>query len=150
MPLPLAPLDHYNFLSLARLFGPRVIAATICGAIVGIERTLKGKVVGLKTSVLICVGSTLLATISWFNAGGSDPNRITAQIVSGVGFIGASAIFREQNRPVGVTTAAFMWVMAAMGIIIGYGGEAMAITLTVGLIIATWALNWLEQKLLSK
>lgn len=109
----------------------KVAASLIVGGIVGYERQANGKILGLKASILICLGSCLYALISFLNIGNGtvlDPNRIAAQVVSGVGFLGAGAIFRDQQGSVhGLTTAAVIWVVAALGVIIGIGYPITAI-----------------------
>lgn len=136
---PHSPLDLYTYAALLHYFLPKVCAATLCGGIVGIERELKHKAAGIKTNILICVGSCLFAATSMLvtqNATG-DPNRITAQILAGIGFIGAGAIFKNEKGAQGLTTASFIWVLAALGIIIGYGGSHIAIVLTLGMVVMT-------------
>jgi putative Mg2+ transporter-C (MgtC) family protein len=130
-------------------FLPKVIVGTICGFIVGLERQLKDRPVGIRTSVLVCAGSALFTATSVLlstdiRAIGhregfatpmfSDPGRIIAQIVSGVGFIGAGVIFKHKDRVAGITTAALIWAVCAMGIIIGLGGYLTSIVLTAGLV----------------
>lgn len=124
------------------LFVPKLIAATIVGGMVGIERELKHKVVGLKTNILICTGATLYTTLA-FHLGG-DPSRIAAQIVSGIGFLGAGAIFKAKDKIHGLTTAAFIWVVAALGILVGSGAPGAAIVLTFGLLLVVEGLCFVE------
>jgi len=129
-----------------------VVSATLAGA-VGAEREWTGKWAGLRTHMLIAVGSTLLTHIS-HTASPSDPGRawddgrIAAQIVSGVGFLGAGTILQSRGAVHGLTTAAGLWVASAIGIAVGGGffGEA-AITTTTLLLILT-ALRPLERHLL--
>ncbi len=130
-------------------FLPKVIVGTVCGFIVGVERQLKDRPVGIRTAVLVCVGSALFTATSVLLSSDiraighregfatpmfSDPGRIIAQIVSGVGFIGAGVIFKLQDRVAGITTAALIWAVCAMGIIIGLGGYLTSIVLTAGLV----------------
>ena len=111
----------------------------ICGGSIGLERGLKGKSAGLKTHILICIGSMLFTFISLVaesNAGGTtDVTRIVSQIVSGVGFLGAGAILRSPDDKVhGLTTAAVMWVTAALGTFIGMGYGPIAVVATITII----------------
>jgi putative Mg2+ transporter-C (MgtC) family protein len=130
-------------------FLPKVLVGTVCGFIVGVERQLKDRPVGIRTAVLVCVGSALFTATSVLLSSDiraighregfatpmfSDPGRIIAQIVSGVGFIGAGVIFKLQDRVAGITTAALIWAVCAMGIIIGLGGYLTSIVLTAGLV----------------
>jgi putative Mg2+ transporter-C (MgtC) family protein len=99
----------------------------LAGAVIGIERASRRQVAGLRTHVLISTGATLLMLLSiWlpqqFNPGrAGDPGRIAAQVVSGIGFLGAGAIIRLGNNVRGLTTAASLWLMAAVGLAIGAG-----------------------------
>lgn len=103
----------------------RVIAATFVGAIIGYERELKNKPAGFFTFTLVSVGSCLIAILqqNLFNAyPDSEPGRIIAQVVSGIGFLGAGAIIHTKGNVKGITTAAMLWLVAAMGLLIGTGG----------------------------
>jgi len=94
------------------------------GAFIGLERASRNQVAGLRTHVLISVGATLLMLLSiWIpqQFGGGDPARISAQVVSGIGFLGAGAIIRLGNNVKGLTTAASLWLVAAVGLTLGAG-----------------------------
>ena len=99
----------------------------VLGGAIGLEREIKGKPTGLRTNILICVGSALLSDISvriGILGDGSrigDPGRIAAQIVSGIGFLGAGAIMQSRGTVTGLTSAATIWVVAALGIAVGAG-----------------------------
>lgn len=97
--------------------------ALALGAFIGLERELSDKAAGLRTNILICVGSCLFAILSRLLADsiGTDVTRIAAQIVSGIGFLGAGAIMREGEHVTGLTTAATIWVVAAIGVTVGFG-----------------------------
>jgi putative Mg2+ transporter-C (MgtC) family protein len=105
----------------------RLGVSFLAGAIIGIERASRRQVAGLRTHILISTGATLLMLLSiWlpqeFNPGRTgDPGRIAAQVVSGIGFLGAGAIIRLGNNIRGLTTAASLWLMAAVGLAIGAG-----------------------------
>lgn len=103
------------------------VALTL-GAFIGLERELSDKAAGLRTNILICVGSCLFAVLSRHLAqtAGIDPTRISAQIVSGIGFLGAGAIMRDGEQVTGLTTAATIWVVAAIGVTVGYGLYSLA------------------------
>ncbi len=104
--------------------GIQVIAAILLGGMVGYDREKKMKAAGLKTNILICLGATLYTVISLFNVQnniGTDANRVGAQIVSGIGFLGAGAIIQGKGAVIGLTTAATIWVVAAIGYTIGIG-----------------------------
>ncbi len=115
--------------------GLEVIMATLLGGIVGLDREKKFKSAGMKTHILICLGSTLYTAMSVLNAElvpTADPSRISAQIVSGIGFLGAGAIIQSNKSVFGLTTAATIWVVAAIGVAVGSGYvfSAMFFTLT--------------------
>ena len=118
------------------LLGGLVLAAILGGAI-GWERESSRKPAGLRTNILICMAATLLTDISVEIAasanGPADPGRIAAQIVTGVGFLGAGTIIQGQGIVTGLTTAATLWIVAAIGMAIGFGGivEAVGTTLLV-------------------
>ncbi len=105
-----------------------LFVALTLGAFIGLERELSDKAAGLRTNILICVGSCLFAILSRHLAttAGIDTTRITAQIVSGIGFLGAGAIMRDGEQVTGLTTAATIWVVAAIGVTVGYGFYALA------------------------
>lgn len=106
----------------------RLTVSFFLGAIVGFERQYHEKPAGFSTNTLICIGSTVFAMISLLSAQyyGGDPARIAAQIVTGVGFLGAGSIIREGNKISGLTTAAGIWVVAAIGMAAGYGEFGIA------------------------
>ncbi|MEM2089189.1 MAG: MgtC/SapB family protein [Thermoproteota archaeon] len=111
--------------------------AIVSGAIVGFEREIAHKPAGLRTHMLVCFGSCLFTIVSLdFSV---DPARIASGIVTGIGFIGAGAIIAEQDKVVGITTAASLWVTAAIGLTIGVGNYILATiaTLLVFLILSS-------------
>ncbi|HET6362352.1 MAG TPA: MgtC/SapB family protein [Gemmatimonadota bacterium] len=126
--------------------------AIACGAAIGIERELHDKPAGLRTNMLICVGSTLITMVSIYVALNyaerqiniADPGRIAAQIVSGIGFLGAGTIIQARGSVHGLTTAATMWVLAGIGLAIGSGAYAPAIAGTAILLVTLSVLGWLE------
>ena len=117
----------------------RMLIAAALGALIGLERELAGKDPSLRTFMLISLGSCMFSMSSLYAAAGvtmADPGRISAQIVTGVGFLGAGAIFRSQRGISGLTTAALMWVTAAIGMLVGFDRTDMAVQGTaVGLIV---------------
>lgn len=110
----------------------RLILAAALGAVLGFERELRQKSAGLRTNILIGVGSALFTLMSIELAGGpdADPSRIAAQIVTGIGFLGAGAIMRTGSGVQGLTTAATVWVNAAVGVAAGGGKFHLAILAT--------------------
>jgi putative Mg2+ transporter-C (MgtC) family protein len=119
--------------------------AVLCGGAIGMERELSGKPAGLRTNILICVGATLFTVLSLKLAGGrGDPARIAAQILPGVGFIGAGTILHARGSVTGLTSAATIWVVAAIGMALGGAAytEALGTTLLVTMVLA--GLGYLE------
>jgi putative Mg2+ transporter-C (MgtC) family protein len=123
----------------------RLVLAALLGATVGLERELAGKPAGLRTTLLICVGAAMFTELSLQIAGlaavggdalRGDPARLAAQIIPGIGFIGAGAILHARGRVTGLTTAATLWVVTAIGIAVGAGAYVEAIGTTV-MVLAT-------------
>lgn len=113
--------------------------ATLLGGVIGLERELGGKPAGLRTNILICIGSVLYTHLSIAMVGASaDPTRVAGQIVTGVGFIGAGTILHARGAVVGLTSAATIWVVAAIGVALGAGYylESIATTLIVIAVLA--------------
>lgn len=113
--------------------------ASLLGGAIGLERELGGKPAGLRTNILICLGSVLYTHLSIAMVGGAaDPTRVAGQIVTGVGFIGAGTILHARGAVVGLTSAATIWVVAAIGVALGSGFylEGIATTLVVLAVLA--------------
>ena len=111
-----------------------VLCSVACGLLIGAERETKQKPAGLRTITLICVGSTLFTLASILIAGQwADRTRIAAQVVTGVGFLGAGAILQHRGTIVGLTTGATIWTAAAIGVLVGggYGAAGLVLTLLV-------------------
>jgi len=115
-------IDKQFLLSLY-IFLPKVGIAALCGFIIGLEREFKKKPAGLRSMVLICVGCALLTALSVEISkaySSSDPSRIIAQIMTGIGFLGGGVIMKYDDKIIGITTAAFIWVISAIGIMSGH------------------------------
>ena len=113
--------------------------AIVLGGAIGFERELQRKAAGLRTNILICVGAVLFTELSMaMSSASGDPARIAAQIVTGVGFLGAGTIIQGRGIVTGLTTAATMWLVAAIGMAIGFGAllEATGATLLVLLVLS--------------
>jgi putative Mg2+ transporter-C (MgtC) family protein len=114
----------------------RLVAATVLGAAVGYERERAGKPAGIRTHGMVSLGSALFTVVSLYGfPGTSDPARVAAQIVTGIGFLGAGAILHQRRNVQGLTTAASLWVVAAVGLAVGVGMVLMSAA-TVVLVIA--------------
>jgi putative Mg2+ transporter-C (MgtC) family protein len=137
----------------------KLLLATLLGGAIGLEREIAGKPAGLRTNILICVGAALFTQLSVDIAqiGVSpdghpygDTTRIAAQIVSGIGFLGAGAILHGEGAVVGLTTAATIWVVAAVGAAVGSGAYVDALGATALIMLVLVGLRPLERTLLSK
>jgi putative Mg2+ transporter-C (MgtC) family protein len=132
----------------------RVAVAAGLGAAIGLERELDEKAAGLRTNVLVSVGSALFTLVgaygfSEFSQGRDvsfDPSRVAAQIVTGIGFLGAGVIFRQGLTVRGLTTAASLWLVAAVGMAAGAGFWRGALVATVAGIASLRGLEWLKAR----
>jgi len=122
-------IDHWEILDVYK-----ALLAVAAGIILGLEREMKDKVAGLKTITIICLGATLFGILS-YKIGGNNPTTIAAYVVSGVGFIGAGAIFKDGFSISGLTTAGIIWLAAAVGLAIGFGEFFLAATFMAGSLI---------------
>lgn len=116
----------------------RLFIAVVMGALIGLERASKNKDAGVRTHALVCLGSAAIMVLSGFSEGDyCDPMRLAAQVISGIGFIGAGLIWRDTNNVKrGLTTAANIWVTSGLGLIIGYGLFDIAIVTCILMLIA--------------
>jgi putative Mg2+ transporter-C (MgtC) family protein len=129
-----------------------VFCAVFCGTMIGLEREHRSKPAGVKTVSLICIGSTIFTIASILIAGesGADRGRIAAQVVTGIGFLGAGAIIREHGTIIGLTTGATIWVVSAIGVLIGagyaVGGLVMTVVVLGMLIVFRRSENYFKQR----
>ena len=130
----------------------RLLLAAVLGAVIGFEREIHDHPAGMRTHLLVSVGSASFTVLSLqaFVAPGSDPGRIAAQIVSGIGFLGAGAILKEGATIRGLTTAASLWAVAAVGMAAGAGAWAVAITVTVLVVVSLWPLRIVTERLIGR
>jgi putative Mg2+ transporter-C (MgtC) family protein len=138
----------------------RIVLAAGLGAAVGLEREVREHEAGLRTHMLVAVGSALFTLVSaygfseFFAQTGPvvpvDPTRIAAQIVTGIGFLGAGAIIRQGMNVRGLTTAATLWAVAAIGLASGAGYYFGAVATTVVVLIALWPVKILAKQLLGR
>lgn len=131
-------------LMLLKMLFWKMVYATLVGSIIGLEREVRGKDAGLKTFVLISCGSAMFASMSLL-LGSTDPARIAAQIVTGVGFLGAGVIWKGSDGISGITTAAFIWVVAALGTLVGIGLVKESLVLTVGMLFSITIIAVIEK-----
>ncbi len=126
-----------------------MLVATILGALIGLEREVSRKPIGLRTNILICLGACIFTIVS-IELGlslGSAPERMAANVVQGVGFLGAGAIIRDRGTIQGATTAATIWLVASLGVACGAGFFLVAVVGTVLTLFVLFGLHPLEMHL---
>ena len=127
----------------------RLLLAAVLGGLIGIEREIRDKPAGLRTNILICVGSALYMSLSTQIAQllGGDPTRIATQIISGIGFLGAGAVLHSHGFVLGLTTAATIWVVAGVGMALGSGMYLVAVFATAMSLVTLYFLSFIEDKI---
>lgn len=136
--------------------GFKVVLSILCGGFIGLEREIKHKPAGLRTNILICLGAMLFTWLSVMMAGlaqpgtPGDPSRIAAQIVTGIGFLGGGMILQSGGAVSGLTSAATVWVVAAIGMCIGLGYPIIATIFTITVFITLYFLSKVDRKLFGK
>ena len=134
------------------IIAARILISALFGGLVGFEREIHGRAAGLRTHILVCVGSTLFMLTSILIAqhygriGGVDPSRIASGVVTGIGFLGAGAIIRFGASVKGLTTAASIWAVSAIGLAAG-AGFFLAAAITTGLVILVLFLSRIEERM---
>lgn len=139
---------QYDLLIILKLF----LAAAL-GGLIGLEREIHDKPAGFRTHILVSVGSALYMIVSQHFAGpGMDPARVAAQVVTGIGFLGAGTIFRAGSVTKGLTTAASLWTVAGIGLAVGIGGDffRFALYATLVVLFALVLLARLESRVLTR
>src|SRR6266481_6228611 len=137
-------------------FLPKALLAIACGGLIGVEREIKNKPAGFRTNILICLGSMLFMWLSTQVAmvvavgRPADPGRIAAQVVAGIGFLGAGTIIQSRGRVTGLTSAAMIWVVSAVGMAIGAGFRAVGILSTTLILMVQFGLGFLERRVFGK
>ena len=123
----------------------RLVTAVVLGGLIGLERELHDKPAGFRTIILICLGACVFSIVSQVVGGPNyDTTRIAAQIVTGIGFLGAGAIMRDRASVFGMTTAATIWAVAAIGMAVGFGKFALATVGTVAILVALFVMDVIE------
>lgn len=130
----------------------RVLLAAMLAVPIGLEREFRGKAAGLRTHVVVAIGAAALGHASVVGAltYGGDSTRIAAQVVSGIGFMGAGVIFASQGRVHGLTTAAALWSAAAVGLCVGVGAETVAGALVVVTVLFLAPVDWISVRLIKR
>lgn len=129
--------------------------AVLCGGVIGLERERRGKPAGFRTNILICLGAALYMLVGELVAAaqktpGLDPTRIAAQVVSGIGFLGAGTIVHARGAVIGLTSAATIWVVAGIGLLIGAGFPALGLLATLLVLLTLELLSRLEPRILGR
>jgi putative Mg2+ transporter-C (MgtC) family protein len=131
----------------------RVLLAFLLSSVIGMEREFGNQAAGLRTHILVCVGSTLVMLVSFhlFEIYGGqtsmDPARLGAQVISGIGFLGVGTIMKEGASIRGLTTAAGLWVVACIGLAVGAGFYLGAIVVTVVIVLTLTIVNRLDKRI---
>lgn len=154
LPLLLAPFteEWNNEWPLLLIILSKLAVAFLCGVIIGYERERRGKPAGLKTAVLVVMGACVyviaaqLTILAAGVGGGPDVVRVIGQIVTGIGFLGAGAIMQAKGAITGLTTAAAIWYMGAVGCIVAVGYPFLAILLSLAALAVLTSLKWVEQR----
>jgi putative Mg2+ transporter-C (MgtC) family protein len=144
--------SHYSW---PAEYAVRLLLAMVAGGLVGIERELRGRQAGFRTNILVCVGSCLVMIVSisfasrqWPHEPGVnvniDPARIAYGVMTGIGFLGAGTIVKHRVSVRGLTTAAAMWCVAAVGMAAGFGLYTLTLIATVLIVTALWVLDYFE------
>ena len=123
----------------------RVGMALLCGGLVGLERQLRGKPAGMRTSSLICLGTAMFVYMSQTLGGEVDPSRVLGQVVTGIGFLGAGVIMTRNGLLTGVTSAAVVWLLAAVGAAIGLGRFGAALVMAIVCVAVLVGVELLER-----
>jgi len=134
-------LDSGHFITQSEV--NKFLTATLLCGLIGIEREFRSKQAGLKTMIMIGLGATLFTILS-VKIGWGSQDRIASNIVTGIGFLGAGVIFKEDNQVKGLTTACVIWIVAAIGMAIGAGYYEQAIGVTVVVLLALMIFPYLE------
>lgn len=136
---------HDSLDALSPQFWLPVGVSIVCGAIVGFERQLRGKPLDVRTAVLVCLGTNVFIRLGVVISGDhADTMRILGQVVTGVGFLGAGMIFQRGSHVQGLTTAAVVWTLAAIGAAIGFERYSAAIALSIVVFMVLNVLEWIE------
>ncbi len=126
-------------------FWIRVGAGLACGGAIGLERQVRGKPAGMRTSVLVCLGTVFFVQLGAALGGPNDPTRVLGQVVTGIGFLGAGVILSRDGIVVGVTSASVVWLLAAIGAAIGLGYLPAAFAVTVVALLVLVGMEYLER-----
>ena len=125
-----------------------IILSLFCGGLVGLERQIRGKPSGIRTSILICLGTSLFITLGTAHTGAcTDSTRVLGQVVTGIGFLGAGVILSRGDNVLGVTSASVIWLLAAIGSLIGFHEYLEALTVSILAVLFLIGIGVLERRI---
>jgi putative Mg2+ transporter-C (MgtC) family protein len=139
-------MSLYDFFSVEPYSWWSIGTAIFCGGIIGLERQFRGKPVGIRTSSLIVLGTYLfLSTVFLLEGQVVDPSRVVGQVITGIGFLGAGVMLAKDGAVVGVTSAATIWVLAAIGVMISTDHLFQAVKLSLLVVGILWGVDFIEE-----
>lgn len=141
-------LLEFLIASVAPLTWKQLLTAIFCGALLGLERQARGRPAGIRTSIMICLGSEVFVHlgVALSNGPTADPTRVLGQVVNGIGFLGAGVMLARGSMVMGVTSASVIWMMAAVGSVIGLGFVSAALCLTFTVLFILIFFDFLEAR----
>lgn len=138
-------MTYAEIISIAPFEWQAVGTAVLCGAIIGLERQVRGKPVGIRTSALITLGTYIFIAASMLvSTAATDPSRIIGQVITGIGFLGAGVMLARDGMVLGVTSAATIWSLAAIGVCIALGYDAVAVKLSIVIVVVLVGVDNME------
>jgi uncharacterized membrane protein YhiD involved in acid resistance len=151
------PSSTWNFIQLLQFFAPKIFFSILCGGLIGLERELKNKPAGIKTNILICIGAALYTSLSIListthseHGYYGDPARLAAQIIPGIGFLGGGTIIQSRGTILGLTTAATIWIVAAIGVCIGIGHADIGVFVSITIVLVLMGSTLFEDRILGR
>jgi len=140
-------MDTKILLDITPFDWPSIFVALLCGATIGLERQIRGKPAGIRTSALIILGTYVFIACSTYvseHTKMTDPSRIIGQVITGIGFLGAGVMLSKGRSVYGVTSAATIWALAAVGVCIGIGQLASAFKLSLVVVVILFGVDYFE------
>jgi len=134
-----------DLLNISPLQWQALLCCFLSACFIGLERQLQGKPVGIRTSSLICIGTYIFVAVTrqQFNVAG-DPSRIVGQVITGIGFLGAGVMLAKDGIVVGVTSAASIWILAAIGVLVGLGHHWLGVKIAILTVAILVGVNLME------
>jgi len=141
-------MDTETLINITPFDWPSIFTALLCGTLIGFERQVRGKPAGIRTSSLIILGTYIFMACSIYvskEAKMTDPSRIIGQVITGIGFLGAGVMLSKGRSVYGVTSAATIWALAAVGVCIGIGELTSAIKLSLVVVVILFVVDYFEE-----